>query len=96
MLSASLWDDDDVPLTYAMYFVDPRSGAAQTVQTRSENSFGTTKLPAGIDEEGNLVTCGGLFRPSTQCPPLARRPTSALLWPKSRQSCNSRWKAVAL
>jgi hypothetical protein len=58
VLSASLWEDDDIPLSYALYFIDPRSVSAQSVKTRSEVSFGSTKLPAGLESENNGVTIG--------------------------------------
>jgi len=57
-ISASLWQDQDLPLTYSLFYVDPLSKDASVVRSRSENSFGTTKLPAGIAFNNFKVTCG--------------------------------------
>ena len=57
-LSASLWIDDDIPLTYAIYYNDPRSGEPQTVQTRSETAYGESQMPAGMDYNNYTITCG--------------------------------------
>ena len=46
-LTASVWSDPHLPITYQFGFTSPSSGSRMTVQSRSESSTAATTLPAG-------------------------------------------------
>ena len=60
VMSASLWQDVDLPITYSLYYMDPLSGQSTVIQSRSETSYGTSKLPAG-DASRNFTIISGVF-----------------------------------
>jgi len=57
MLTASSWTDEDAPITYEFSYVDGGSGTRMTIQSKSETSFGSSTLPAGLSSNAHLVQC---------------------------------------
>ena len=56
--SGTQWVDPDLPLTYQFAFYDPVNPKNQLVlQTRSERSYGSTQLPAGLADTSFVVSC---------------------------------------
>ena len=58
ILSASLWHDSDLPLSYIFYYIDPSSLKKTVIQSRSETSYGSTKLPSGDVDKNSSIACG--------------------------------------
>jgi hypothetical protein len=56
-LSASRWQDPDLPLTYQFGFTTGDSQPAVLIAVRSEEAYATTTLPAGRQLRGNMVIC---------------------------------------
>lgn len=58
VFAASLWQDDDLPLTYAFGFLSKTVSAAfQALQPRSELTYGTYLLPVGSDARNYALIC---------------------------------------
>ena len=62
-LSASLWLDQDLPISYSFFYVEPASSKTETsisiIQSRSETSYGVSKLPAGFaDQDDSAIVTG--------------------------------------
>jgi hypothetical protein len=56
--SASLWQDDDLPLTYAFGFLSKSvSQAFQPLQAASQLTYGSFLLPIGSDSKQFALTC---------------------------------------
>jgi len=55
---ASLWQDDDLPLTYTFGFISNTvSKQFQSLQSQSQLSYGTFVLPVGADSRSYALTC---------------------------------------
>ena len=55
-MTASLWSDPDLPLSYSFGYLSA-TGLMSTVKPTSSISFGASILPAGKDIQGYNVTC---------------------------------------
>ena len=54
---ATLWQDEDIPLTYEFSFNSGTNDKNMIIQSRSENSRSSSILPQGLDENNNLILC---------------------------------------
>ena len=55
---ASNWVDDDLPITFKFYFIEPTSGNALMLSSRSERNTFSSTLPAGPEWNTNRLTVG--------------------------------------
>ena len=53
---ASQWQDADIPIKYQFGYTS-RLGAAVIVLSKSEATYGSSILPAGLDSAGNALSC---------------------------------------
>jgi len=61
-VSASRWQDDDIPLTYEFKYVSPEDASYQALKSRGEISFATGKrLPAGSETNNNILEIVGFI-----------------------------------
>ena len=54
--TASNWQDEDLPLSYAFGFISS-TGSLLNIQSKSEQSYGVSTLPAGPDFLENVLEC---------------------------------------
>jgi len=55
--SATSWTDDDTPLLYEFLYIDVGSDSELTIQSKSDNGFGSSTLPAGAESANYNITC---------------------------------------
>ena len=56
--SAYLWDEQDLPVTYSLYYIDPISVLPIVIRSRSERTYGYSKLPMGDPALNYNITYG--------------------------------------
>jgi hypothetical protein len=56
LLSASLWSDEDLPLSYEYRYLNEK-GMISVVRGRSESTFASSMLPSGVSTRGFALTC---------------------------------------
>ena len=56
--AAYLWDEEDLPVTYSLYYIDPLSLLSVVIRSRSERTFGYSTLPVGDPDLNYNVTYG--------------------------------------
>ena len=56
LLSASLWSDDDLPLSYEYRYLNEKS-VGLVVRGRSESTYTSSMLPSGLSSRGFGLTC---------------------------------------
>jgi hypothetical protein len=56
LLSASLWSDEDLPLSYEYRYLSEK-GVGLVVRGRSESTFTNSRLPSGVSSKGFELTC---------------------------------------
>jgi hypothetical protein len=54
---ATTWTDPDTPLTYSFGFQVSSSSPYLEVQSKSQQTYGSSLLPAGLSSNNQLVTC---------------------------------------
>ena len=55
--SASLWSDEDLPLTYAFGFESATALSNLVIVRRSERTFSSSVLPAGTESDNYVISC---------------------------------------
>jgi hypothetical protein len=57
LFTANAWTDADLPVTYEFRYLDPASNSSLVIQSRSQSTYGSSLLPAGLQRLNYSVTC---------------------------------------